>query len=245
MSVSISNNCSKCDTMFAELDPQVKFDGCNAVVHNKCSGLTASELKCLTLKNRNLKYFCDACSNGLREIPELKLSINRLLAEFSELKKSSGKNPSRTEEFIINEINERNIVRASNLILYNVSESTSSVIADKITHDFNQVNDVINSIMSSDNVVKPIKLIRLGKFGQNYSRPIKAVFGSPAEVFDILKSKKKLLTLQLPSTIGISSDRTIQQRNYMKSNRYVKNLNLVDQKANLNWLLNILKVSRL
>jgi len=115
MSVSISNDCSKCDTMFAELDPQVKCDGCNVVVHNKCSGLTASELKCLSLKNRNLKYFCDACSNGLREIPELKLLINRLLAEVSELKNSSGKNPSRTEEFIINEINERNI-RASNLI---------------------------------------------------------------------------------------------------------------------------------
>lgn len=144
--------------------------------------------------------------------------INRLLAEVSELKKSSGKNPFRTEEFIINEINERNI-RVSYLILYNVPESTSSVVAYKITHDFNQVHDVINSIMSSDNVVKPIKLIRLGKFGQNYSRPIKAVFGSPTEVFDILKSKKKLSTLQPPSTIGISSDRTIQQRNYMKSLR--------------------------
>lgn len=62
----------------------------------------------------------------------------------------------------------------------------------------------------------PIKLIRLGKHGQNYSRPIKAVFGSLAEVFDILKSKKKFSSLQPPSTIGISSDRTIYQRNYIK-----------------------------
>lgn len=186
MSVSNSNNCSKCDIMFAELDALVKCDGCNAVVHNKCSGLTSSELKCLALKNRNLKYFSDTCSNGLREIPELKLLINRLLTEVSELKNSSGKNPSHSEEFLINEINERNI-RVSNLISCNVPESTSSVIADKITHDFNLVNNVINSIMSSDNVVEPIKLIRLGKLVQKYSRPIKAVFGSPAEVFDILK----------------------------------------------------------
>jgi len=71
--------------------------------------------------------------------------------------------------------------------------------------------------VSSDNVVKPFKLIRLGKFGQNYSRPIKVVFGSLAEVFDILKSMKKLSTLQPSTTICISSDRTIQQRNYTNS----------------------------
>jgi len=71
--------------------------------------------------------------------------------------------------------------------------------------------------MSRDNVVKSIKVIRLGKLGRNYSCPIKTVFGSPAKVFDILKSKKKLSTLQQPpSTVGISSNRTIHQRNYMK-----------------------------
>jgi len=74
------------------------------------------------------------CSNRLLEIIELKLLINRLLAEINELKKLSGKNPSRTVKFIINEINERNI-RVSNLMLYNVPESISSVIADKITYD--------------------------------------------------------------------------------------------------------------
>lgn len=142
MSVSNSNNCSKCDMMFVELDAQVKCDGCNAVLHNvlkkhKVFGTSSGELKCLALKNRNLKYFYDPCSNGLREIPELKLLINRLLTEVSELK-----NSSHSEEIIINEINERNI-GASNLILYNVPESTSSVIADKITHDFNLVNNVI------------------------------------------------------------------------------------------------------
>lgn len=74
--------------------------------------------------------------------------INRLLVEVCEHESSSGRN---SEEFIINEANERNI-RASNLILYNVPESSSSAIADKIAHDFNLVNNVINSIMSTDNV---------------------------------------------------------------------------------------------
>lgn len=46
-----------------------------------------------------------------------------------------------------------------------------------------------------------------------------AVFSTPADVFEILKSNKKLLSLQPPSTIGISSDRTLYQRNYMKKLR--------------------------
>lgn len=84
MSVLNANNYIKCDILFTELDTPVKCDSCNVLVYNKCSGLSASELKCLTLKNRTLKYFYDPCSNRLRETPELKLLINRL-ASVSEL----------------------------------------------------------------------------------------------------------------------------------------------------------------
>lgn len=61
-------------------------------------------------------------------------------------------------------------------------DSSSNVIVDKIANDLNLV---IKSIVNSDNIIKPIKLIRLDKHGQNHSRPIKGVFGSPAEAFDI------------------------------------------------------------
>lgn len=47
-----------------------------------------SELKCLSLKTRNLKHFCESCNNGLHDIPELKMLINRLLSEVNELKNS-------------------------------------------------------------------------------------------------------------------------------------------------------------
>lgn len=117
---------------------------CNALVHNKCSGLTGSELKYLTLKNLNLKYFCNTC-NGL--------SLNHRIKGV------------------------------------------------KIDHDFNLVHNVINFIVSSNNIIKSIKLIHLGKHGQNYCRPIKTIFGSPSEVFNILKLKKKLSSLQPTSTI--------------------------------------------
>jgi len=80
------------------------------------------------------------------------------------------------------------------------------------------VSNVIDSIITGGNI-RPSKVIRLGIYDKNNPRPIKALFSTPADVFEILKSKRKLLSLQLPSTIGISTDRTLYQRNYMKKLR--------------------------
>lgn len=212
-----SSNCYKCNKSFAELDSPIKCDGCKFPIYNKCSGLSVNEIKCLSLKNRGLKYFCEPCNNGLRDIPELKQLINRLLIEVNDLKsqKSLNNGSQRSEEFIIYEINERNI-RASYLLIYNVPESTSINSTDRLAHDSNLVNDFIKVINNDNNITIPLKVIHLGKPDQNKTRPIKAIFPSPADVFYILKAKKKLLLLQPPSPIRISSDRTLFQRNVMK-----------------------------
>ncbi|KAL4126168.1 hypothetical protein QTP88_010394 [Uroleucon formosanum] len=157
-------NFSSCSVLFAELDTPVKCDGCISVFHTKCTGLSPSKLKCLSLKTRNLKYFCESCNNGLRDIPELKMLINRLLSEVNELKnqKNNGNNVSHySEEFIFNEIGDCNM-RASNLILYNVPESNSDNTADRIAHDSNVVSNLIDSIIIGDKNIKPVKLLRLG-----------------------------------------------------------------------------------
>ncbi|XP_060845498.1 uncharacterized protein LOC132925092 [Rhopalosiphum padi] len=173
MTSTNTQNCSICSITFAELDTPVKCDGCNLVFHTKCTSLSVSELKCLSLKN----------------------------------------------QLIINEIGERNI-RASNLILYNITESNSDNTTDRITHDSNVVSNLIDSIITSgDKNIRPIKLLRLGIRGHDKPRPIKAILSLPADVFEILKSKKKLLSLNPPSNIGISSDRTLNQKNYMKKLR--------------------------
>jgi len=180
-----------------------------------------SEIKCLFLKNRNLKFVCESCNNGLSDIQELKIFINRLLSKVNELKnqKNYTRNNSHCfEEFIINKIGDRNI-RASNLILYKITESNSDNTADRIAHDSNVVSNLIDSIISDDKNIRPTKLLRLGIQGHDKPQPIKAIFSSPADVFELLKSKKKLLSLNLPSNIGISSDRTLYQRNYMKKLR--------------------------
>jgi hypothetical protein len=69
--------CNICYIQFAELDIPVKFDSCTLSAHSKYTGLSTTEVKCLSLKNKSLKYFCDSCDQGLKELPELKLLIKK------------------------------------------------------------------------------------------------------------------------------------------------------------------------
>jgi len=184
---SNSVNSYICNLGFAELDVPIMCGACNFSTHNKCSGLNNSEIKCLSFKNQNLKFFCEACNNGLRDIPELKLLINRLLAEVNELKSQKNNNnvQNHSEEFIISEVGECNI-RASNLIFYNVPESNLDNAVDRVNHDSNLVSNVIDSIITGRNI-RPSKVICLRIRGINNPRPIKAIFSTPDDVFEILK----------------------------------------------------------
>ncbi|KAF0722554.1 Uncharacterized protein FWK35_00025629, partial [Aphis craccivora] len=63
---------------------------------------------CLAIKNGSLKYFCDVCDQGLKELPELKALLRKLLSEVESLKNSHAQHTGTQvdNEFIINEINE-------------------------------------------------------------------------------------------------------------------------------------------
>lgn len=215
-----SMDCSVCNIRFAELDIPIKCNSCSLPVHSKCTKLSAMELKCLGMKNGSLKYFCDACDQGLKELPELKAMLRKLLFEVESLKNSHTQNNAGTQfdsEFIINEINERN-KRASNLILYNINESDSTQSDLRITHDLNQVNIVIKSILNNATTLpSPVKVIRLGRSQSNKPRPLKVVFNSVSDVFDILKNKRNL-SIDHPN-VSVSSDRTQIQRDYMQKLR--------------------------
>jgi len=59
-----------------------------------------------------------------------------------------------------------------------------------------------------DSEIVPLKVIRLGRYQSGKLRPIKAVFSTSSNTFDILKNKRKLSLHVPPSRINISSDRT-------------------------------------
>lgn len=218
--------CFSCNEQFAELDNPLKCDSCSSLVHNKCSGLSATELKCLGLKNRILKFFCASCDQGLKELPELKTLIKKLLVDVDNIKNITINNTNSTDninfsnEFVINEINERNR-RANNLIFYNIEESDSNRSDDRITSDFNHINNIISIILSdiSRDIPIPLKVIRLGRYQPGKMRPIKTIFSTATDVFDIIRNKKKITHSNLPSIINISTDRTPNQRESMKKLR--------------------------
>ncbi|CAI6360305.1 unnamed protein product [Macrosiphum euphorbiae] len=217
--------CNICNIQFAELDIPIKCDSCTLSAHSKCTGLSATEVKCLSLKNRSLKYFCDSCDQGLKELPELKLLIKKLLVEVENLKNMNFNSDSGytssvhfSNEFIFNEINERNRC-ANNLLFYNIEECDSNRLDDRISFDLVQINNVIKTILVETSII-PKKVIRIGRSQAGKSRPIKVIFDSKSDVFDIIKNKRKLSQCNSSlSSINISTDRTLYQRETMKKLR--------------------------
>lgn len=57
----VVSSCSVCKYRFTYVDCLVKCDGCSKFVHGKCSKLSIEEMKCLSSKNRILKFFCVLC----------------------------------------------------------------------------------------------------------------------------------------------------------------------------------------
>lgn len=111
-----------------------------------------------------------------------------MLTEVKGLKNNS--NIPRSDEFIINEINER----SKNLIIY-VNECESNQLDVRITYDNKPVSNIIKSILDSPSVSPvPLKAISLGRYLPGKLRPIKAIFASASDIFDVLKNKKQNYT---------------------------------------------------
>ncbi|CAH1110118.1 unnamed protein product [Psylliodes chrysocephalus] len=80
--------CTKCDETF----DNGQCDSCRSFLCIDCGNLTASEVKCMQLKTkRKLKFFCETCEDGfykvsalIKEVSELKLSINKILNKENE-----------------------------------------------------------------------------------------------------------------------------------------------------------------
>lgn len=56
--------CFVCNSCFGDLKSPIYCDSCSQPAHNKCNGLSATEIKCLALKNGNL--MCISCDQGFK-----------------------------------------------------------------------------------------------------------------------------------------------------------------------------------
>lgn len=76
-------NCCVCESQFGMMDNPLICNHSSRSVLNKCSRLSATYAKRLTMKNRNLKYFCASFLKGLSELTDLKKLISFLCMEIN------------------------------------------------------------------------------------------------------------------------------------------------------------------
>lgn len=217
----MSSDCAICLTSCD--GKEEKFfhcDSCQRPIHVDCSDLSASEVRCLELKKRILKFFCNDCQEGLKILPKVLNQLSKLQEDVKKINDtiSSQKlsdSPSKIcqQSEILEEVADR-AVRKNNIILYNVEESSAKSPADIKKHDTNIVMEALNSIQKIDSDTE-LRLFRLGKpRSDGSSRPIKIIFGDPELALSFLKNKK-----HLKGPIRMNADLTLMQRNHLKELR--------------------------
>lgn len=132
----------------------------------------------------------------LGTIAQMAAKMASLEGELTAIKTSTSK-PNSLESTCeaADELEERKI-RANNLIMLNVPESSKLNQIEKFEDDNFQITKILKQI---DNNIEPnsINTFRLGAVRPDKSRPIKAILRNSTEALNILR-KKKLLSEQLP-----------------------------------------------
>ena len=143
--------------------------------------------------------------------------MEKKLSDLEENDKSTGQD----QETILYEIDEW-YKRANNIMVFNVPESSSALLNERIDHDKKQVVDLFAKLDMHQDNDRILKVIRVGKSGDaaNKSRPIKIVCNGSDVVMKALKNSSKLRSNgQQSSSITISKDLTKQQQDLNKKVR--------------------------
>lgn len=220
-------DCLKCKlTIDTSKDKVIKCDGCSRTLHDTCSDLSSTEIKCYELRSskRRMKYICIDCEKGFHQIPKLIAMISELKDEINKLKENqiasnlNMKNspiPQSTTEEIISEMLERS-KRSTNIIIYGSVETGKSK-QEQVQQDTTTVQDLLTHLNVSDSNIKPFRLGKCDTSRTVRSRPIKIQLSSPDTVLYVLRKFKTIKSMEKFSKLSLSSDRTPRQIAYYKS----------------------------
>lgn len=200
--------CLVCNISDGNEDSFINCDSCSRALHKKCSGLSASELRVMDLKNkRTLKFHCEDCVNGLLMVPKLLKSMDDLRIDLEKLKTdvknlSASKDtftvsPELTSDVFMSELQDRQ-KRINNLILFNMVNNNS---------DKKDVENLLETVAG-----RPIEIMsveRIGKPNRNNRKAIKVVLANCKDVHLLIKNRYKLKN----SKVYLNLDLTRQQRN--------------------------------
>ncbi|KAJ8982416.1 hypothetical protein NQ317_017218 [Molorchus minor] len=190
------DQCGTCKLKISDDDKFISCDSCRVMLHlqEKCCTLSSTEIRAVVMQKRTLLFFCDECRTAFKNVPMLIRKIKDLDSEVDRLKHEvellKNQNNSANIETMFMEINER-MIRSNNLMIYNVPESTSNILDEKIIDDNLAVNDILkNLVLQNDSVQVQKVLVKLA-----------------------LKSKTKLYA----TNFRISQDHTKTQQNQYKT----------------------------
>lgn len=217
----MSVECGKCKQPIDYAKDSIKIicDSCRSHAHEGCAGLSATEKRCIPLQNRNLLYFCDNCRACIKSMPQLLKQIAEMNAEIKLLREEliSWKSQPKVEnlpENIVSEMEER-ISRAHNVIIYNVEESSSPELAQRIRNDKDSVTNLLSQVGVNCNVIKVVRLGKTRAPNGSKPRPLKLIFPDINTAKEVLRNKNKILN----TVYRISNDFTPMQRDHMKQLR--------------------------
>lgn len=135
--------------------------------------------------------------------------IKMLETDYKELKlnpQSTETNQLCVNEKIICEVQDRK-KRENNIIIVGIPELSSTNTQERILKDESDVLNITTKV--NENIPKPKKIYRIGKYDAGKMRKIKACYDTPEPAMLLLRNKEKL-----PDSIKIYSDQTPAQQKY-------------------------------
>ncbi|CAI6374676.1 unnamed protein product [Macrosiphum euphorbiae] len=144
------------------------------------------------------------------EIGMLKLKMNSLE------EKSPSTNPSAITNLVLQELFERDHC-SSNVIAHGVSESTSSLVAERAAYDKSTISNILLPL--GDSLPLNLKFIRIGKPRPNSTRPLKLVCASKEEAKSLLYQYNELKRsgTQFQNGFNLVKDKTQLERQQLRS----------------------------
>ena len=244
-----SKKCGCCDEGFSRGEACIDCSACRKSHHDKCSKLSDDEFLLMQSNKSSLKWFCRLCDSQVTDILTNIERFKKFSAEISSIEKNIEDKFSVIENKIkklensnfqpeINSAvekvmsekkpstdNEKELIKKkrNNLIYFNIPESSSENIEDKLKHDFGMLEQIYGrNYLKSENIEN---LFRVGKKVEEGNRPLIVKFSDrqTKEVFvekSIGRDKDLILKYRNENIkISVSHDRTKNQREIYKNLR--------------------------
>ena len=238
--------CGLCDTPVARQEIYLDCNACKKSYHSQCSGLTDLEMETMKKKGCKLKWYCRLCDDHVTDIlknlekfkkfnEEVKKIQNEVEQKIKNLESRVQKVEKPEENPVITTVIEKVLERKlptnmpnldekmlvekkrDNLIYFNIPESSSDDIEQRIKHDFECIQEIYGEDVAKKDDISNI--FRVGKKSEK-ARPLVIKFcdGNKKQEYCSWSFGKRLEIKRENEIfkIAVSHDRTPKQREHFQ-----------------------------